>query len=513
MTLERAVQALSDRVRGALEAEIRELLGLVFLRGRGRDFDVGIARTMELLELDDPELLLQRIVAREPVVQEALATALTVGETYFFRHPEHFQLVRERVIPEALRRRYGGMVRLWSAGCATGEEPYSMALVALELLGPSASQRVEVLATDLSPTALTRARAGRYGPWSFRGVAESVKQRWFVPEDGLQRVSPEVQQMVRFDRFNLADATRPGSPWPGDMDAVFCRNVLIYLDSKVREAFFVRMAGALVSGGRLVLSPSDPVPGRGCGLMPRHEDGHNVYQPGQADEAGRSGHTPPAPAVSPEVVLGRVRSAQVGSAQVGPGKTPPLPRRSAVSPGAEPRTYPHATTTQPPSGGKASAVGAVERPAGGERRAKGAAEARRLADEGETTAALEMLEGAIAEAPLEVALYLLRATVLLDDGQADAAAQDARRAMMLDPERPAAHLVAAAAAVQLGEDKEAARGIRNARTLLLGLPADAAVSDLGDAQVTDALAYCQRLEQVLAQRSSGRAGGGTKAPS
>ncbi|AKT39698.1 CheR family methyltransferase [Chondromyces crocatus] len=532
MTPSRDAPALSEPVRHALEAEIKESLGLVFTRGRGRDFDVGIGRTMQALGLADPMQLLQRLVAREPTAQQALASALTVGETYFFRHPEHFQLVRELALPEALRRRPAGQARLWSAGCATGEEAYSLALVALELLGSAARARVEVLATDLSPTALARARAGRYGPWSFRGVSEEVQRRWFIQEDALRRVAPEAQALVRFEPLNLADAVRPSAPWPADVDVVFCRNVLIYLDEKVRAAFFLRMAAALSLGGWLVLAPSDPVPGSDSGLTPRRERGHNVYQvdAGVKEEAcARSTATvAPRSSVRP---FSRSEAAAPGdtaagtppppSAALAPASIALAPASIALAPASMPVPTPRSQPRVVPMRAKVAVAETALAPEGGARgvvdvAARGeppAAEARRLANAGETERALTLLDEAIVAEPMETSLYLLRATVLLDVGRAEAASQDARRAMMLTPQSPAAHLVSAAAAVQTGEEAEAARGLRNARTLLLGLSEGACLADLGDTLVVDALAYCQRLEQALALRAGSKPSSGLKGTS
>lgn len=225
-------------------AIVRERLGLVFPEARAQALDAGIARAVQTLALPGVEALIEKV--EDQTVLDALAVELTIGETYFFRDPVHFETLRARV----LRPMRGKHVRLWSAGCATGEEPYSLAIAGLE-----EGVDVEVIATDLNPRFLRRAGAGLYGAWSFRGVSESTKHAWFTPDARRLRVRDEVRERVRFSSFNLVSGEAP----PANVDAVFCRNVLIYFEQKGIEAATRALAGSLVMGGLLFAGPSDPM--------------------------------------------------------------------------------------------------------------------------------------------------------------------------------------------------------------------------------------------------------------
>ena len=244
---------LSDVLRARYAEQIRVALGLAFRGSRATVVDAAVERAGAALGVTDPWALLHRLVRRDAEALDAMAVALTVGETYFFRDPEHFQFFRERALPELRARRGVLPVRVWSAGCATGEEAYSLAIAAANAAGPGAPS-VDILGTDVNPDAIAAARQGRYREWSFRRVDASVRERWFVAEGGAFRPVAALGERVRFEVLNLADA----AAWPGEVDVIFCRNVLIYFDRETVAAVFARFARSLAPGGVLVLGPSIP---------------------------------------------------------------------------------------------------------------------------------------------------------------------------------------------------------------------------------------------------------------
>jgi chemotaxis protein methyltransferase CheR len=172
-----------------------------------------------------------------------------VGETYFFRHPEHFAALAEAAAAAAERGR--PYRSAWSVGCASGEEAWSLALV----LGPHARGGLTVVGSDVSPRSLERARAGRYSAWSVRGSGappglRASAEGWEVPES--------VRAGVAFARLNLAaDALVPPPPLPAQVDVIFCRNVLVYLLPERVEAVLAALGAALAEDGLLVLSAMD----------------------------------------------------------------------------------------------------------------------------------------------------------------------------------------------------------------------------------------------------------------
>ncbi|MBK6535384.1 MAG: protein-glutamate O-methyltransferase CheR [Deltaproteobacteria bacterium] len=282
---------LSPAVREGFAAAVRESLGLVFPPSRAHALDRGIASAAALLGEPDPAVLLGRLLDGDPAVREALIVELTVGETYLFRDDNHFAFVRDVAIPEAARR--GGPVRLWSAGCATGEEAWSLAITAHEALGDDGG-RVEVIGTDINPRFLERARLGWYGPWSFRDVDPARRERWFRP--GAQRLERRARgaPWVRFSSLNLLDLD--SAEWPSAVDVIFCRNVAIYFDLETIARVAARLARALHGGGWMVPGPSDPLLPDGLGLTATFR-GPLVYRRDVADAAAASA-PPPLPASS-----------------------------------------------------------------------------------------------------------------------------------------------------------------------------------------------------------------------
>lgn len=162
---------------------------------------------------------------------QRLINQLTVGETYFFRIQAHFDALRDVILPNIIKRRAGERrLRIWSAGCATGEEPYSVAMLILETLPDWKDWRIEFLATDINTDFLVAARGGRYREWSFRKVDDYWRQKHFERADGEWQVSDEVRAIVRFAHANLIDEQSNVAPAPGSFDLILCRNVFIYFD-------------------------------------------------------------------------------------------------------------------------------------------------------------------------------------------------------------------------------------------------------------------------------------------
>ncbi len=196
-------------------------------------------------------------LSEDPAAFDDLLIELTVGETYFFRTPEHFEHLRAVILPD-LRERLGPehTVRVWSAACSSGEEPYSAAVL---LQAEGWGGHMSVYATDVSRGALARAREARYGDWSLRGPWADRIRPYLRTEGRRYVLSPEVQQRVRFGYLNLALDTWPSADsgiWK--LDVIFCRNVLIYFNRATIEAVARRLHDALAEGGYLFTGPSDP---------------------------------------------------------------------------------------------------------------------------------------------------------------------------------------------------------------------------------------------------------------
>lgn len=206
---------------------------------------------------------LERAVQTPGPVWELLLTHLTIGETYFFRNAPQIQALRQHILPELISRR-GPMrsLRFWSAGCASGEEPYSLAMLLDELLSDQSAWHITILATDINPQALTRAREGLYGEWSFRETSEAQRARFFQPEGNRWRIAPQIRRAVQFSSLNLVEPTYP-SILNGTcaLDLILCRNVTIYFEEATTRQVVERFYHALAPGGWLVVGHAEPQAG------------------------------------------------------------------------------------------------------------------------------------------------------------------------------------------------------------------------------------------------------------
>lgn len=187
-------------------------------------------------------------------LRTAVIDGLTINETRFFRMPAQFEALKQ-LLPELLAARRKGLLdrprlRLWSAACSTGEEPYSLAMTLLALSERTFS--AEILATDISQQALRRAEAGVYADWRLENLPEGFREAYFEADGPQLRVRAPVRDLVRFAPHNLKAPPPPG-PW----DVIFCRNVLIYFDQALRTELLRSLHGVLVPGGLLFVGEGE----------------------------------------------------------------------------------------------------------------------------------------------------------------------------------------------------------------------------------------------------------------
>ena len=512
----------------------------------------GISRAMARAGLSDFDEYRARITA-DPAAMDDLLTKLTIGETYFFRTPEHYEHLRRVILPE-LRERFEPTraVRLWSAACASGEEPYSMAAL---LMHEGWGDRMQVYASDVSRAALARARRAHYGDWSLRGPWAD-RMRPYLRQEGRQYVlSPEVRQAVRFSYLNLALDTWPSADsgiWK--LDVIFCRNVLIYFNPATVAAVARRLHDALDEGGYLFMGPSDPPLGGLAPFEPLLTEWGVLYRrpfasttvavpitaplagvtpgpPGEdtpaptgdaAPPRARSAPPPPAPlpgrpgapSTRARTETSRVRDGGPTSRAERTGGAAPVAERrggvGATSPGPLPR---------PPVAGEATARGAgPRRPDAAEvertRRAleRGdwneaarrmgaldedasvAAEAVRAIANLDPQAALHASAQAASRHPLVPELRYLEALLHLGQGRLDDAERAIRQALYLEPSLAVAWLVLGRVLRRTGDTHGALKALREAESLCGALPPDTPLP-LGDGERAGALARVARTER------------------
>ena len=192
--------------------------------------------------------------------RQHMLTSLTTNVTRFFREPHHFEHLKQEVLPALLDgARRGGRVRLWSAACSSGQEPYSIAMTILSLMPDAASFDIKILATDVDPVILAQASAGCYQDAHLEGIPPALKQRWFARSPGATEWSAadELRRLVAFRELNLIAA------WPikNQFQAIMCRNVLIYFDEETQAAVWKRFTPLIEPNGHLYIGHSERLSG------------------------------------------------------------------------------------------------------------------------------------------------------------------------------------------------------------------------------------------------------------
>ena len=207
-------ESLPDDRLSQLSDFVAARMGLYFPRGRWSDLERHTNSAAKEFGFPDAEAFIQWLVS-SPLNQEQverLASHLTIAETYFWREPQVFDALRDQILPELIRSRETSdrRLRIWSAGCATGEEAYSIAILLRALIPDPKNWHITLLATDINPRILRRAAAGVYGKWSFRNAPPGLKEKCFsCTDDGKFKIRPEIRKMVTFSYLNLRKIFTP----------------------------------------------------------------------------------------------------------------------------------------------------------------------------------------------------------------------------------------------------------------------------------------------------------------
>jgi chemotaxis protein methyltransferase CheR len=429
-------------MREELLALVAERSGMVFAPNRLMEAEAGVARAMKHAGVDDLAAYLT-LVRDDGSALDGLVDELTVGETHFMRDPDQMERVRRAVFPALKGRGAGAPARVWSAGCSTGEEAYSLAILLEE---EGLDQGAVVLGTDLSTAALEKARAGCYSDWSMRGVSGPFLRNYFRHERGCRILVDRIRNKVRFERLNLVGRDDYAAAGAFGMDLILCRNVLIYFDHATAGRIAARLYDCLAEGGVLLTAGADLLLGE--------------YAPFEV-EVTRVGLVYRRPRLAPAgPVLARLAQA-----------APPPPRKALPPP--------------PETDLGREAFERVTRHAN----AKGAEKAERIA------------QAALRRHPLDAPLHYLRATLLLALDRGEEAEHEARRALYLDPSLAVAHFLLGTILRKGGARPGALRAFRNARDLCAARPSDEEVP-AGDGERVGALhsaasAEMERLEVTV----------------
>lgn len=411
-------------------------MGLHFPEERLKDLERGLRSAAKEFGFDTmesfSEWLLSSSLSRGQI--ETLASHLTVGETYFFRDARTFEILEAQLLPEIInsRRDREQNLRIWSAGCSTGEEPYSIAIVLSRSFPGLANRNSTILATDIAPSSLKKAREGIYGEWAFRGTPQWVREKYFTRGQRDFQIDPAIKRLVTFSCLNLAE-----DPYPAiinstnAMDIIFCRNVLMYFSRERAAEVIHDLSRCLVDGGWLVISPVEaPGPDLTPLLYPVHFPGAVLYRRGTKPESDipLSIATPqPRAPKQKTVVAARARY----PLRVKHREKVPLPRKHPASdPGA------------------------------------GADQVRQLAGRGRLFDALTLCEEAILADKLNPSLHYLQSTIQQEMGRLAEAAASLQRAIYIDQDFAIAHFALGHLLQRQGRPREAGKHFAKACALL-----------------------------------------------
>lgn len=440
--LEISENALS-RMRGFLAGQI----GLQFTKERSRELERGIRAAAKDFGYANAETFIDWLVSTPLSVRqiESLAAHLTVGETYFFRDKGSFHALEEKILPDliAARRNAGKCLRIWSAGCSTGEEPYSVAILLRRMLPDWREWNITILATDINPGSLKKGIAGVYGNWSFRDIPQWAMESAFRKrEDGLFEILPDLRKRVTFSFFNLVEDGCPSLLLGNNaIDIIFCRNVLMYFTAEQAEKVVSKFYRGLVEGGWLLVTPVEAhqmiasdffaIPLSGTVL---HRKERREHPRKRSEEASAPSPLPPRPPVNPRAdALSLHREGRYAEAE--------KKIRSSLEPG-------------------------------GNRGEEYALLARTLANRGRLAEALEWCGKAIDADRCNSGFYFLSATVLQEIGRLEESEAHLRKALYLDPVFTLAHFALGNLVLRREKGKESRKHFSNALSLLQGVARD-----------------------------------------
>lgn len=270
---------LSEETFRLIRDLIRNYSGIYFDDSSKYILERRLSRRVMLLNLNDFRDYYRFLLydARREEELSAIMDILTVNETYFFREPNLLKAFSEEILPELRQRNHSTKrLRIWSGGCSTGEEPYTIAMLILED-GRFLGWDVQIVASDISQRVLQVARKGIYGKNSFRQTDSYYLKKYFIQEsEGLWRIRDSVKSLVNFGYLNLLDPFR--TKLIEKMDLIFCRNVLIYFDMESRKKVIDMFYNKLVNGGYLLLGHAESLLNLTTSFTMRHLKNDVVYQ-------------------------------------------------------------------------------------------------------------------------------------------------------------------------------------------------------------------------------------------
>ncbi|WP_044006857.1 CheR family methyltransferase [Jannaschia sp. CCS1] len=270
-------QTIGDAAFRTVARHLQEQTGIVLTDVKKGLAVSRLSRRLRALQLPDFDAYCDVLSGPDGAAEmQEMVLLLTTNVTRFFREPHHYDALRTQILPGLVAKaKSGGRVRLWSAGCSSGEEAYSMAMCVLEAFPQAAPSNIRILATDIDSNMITKGQTARYQLSEDDLSEHPILLKHMVKVPGRDRyvdIAEPAKSMVRFARLNLQD------PWPmqGKFDVIFCRNVVIYFSTETQQKLWPRFAKALNHGGHLMIGHSERV--TGPALTPLRSVGVTHYE-------------------------------------------------------------------------------------------------------------------------------------------------------------------------------------------------------------------------------------------
>ncbi len=413
----------ADPLFPALKAFLIQACGMSYYADKDDDLSSRIQRRLQTTGLNDCAAYLGML--RDPIKGRAeldeLIAEVTIGETYFFRHTEHFDALRDIVLPDLIARNQARRsLRIWCAGCADGPEAYSIAiLLAREMSHKLRDWNISILATDINRYSLARAREGKFGEWAFRATPDELKRQCFTPETGVWRIAPRYKEWISFDYYNLmSDPVSAPVIAMLPLDLIVCRNVMIYFDADDTQQMVRRFHGCLEEGGWLLVGPTEPNMKNFKAFTTVNAPGVTLYQ------------KPLVPISLPPPVF-----------------VQPLPQK------AQPKTPPIRQAKPQPAAPEPAPEPGID-------------QVRSLADRGDWPSAVELCERLLSKDSLNWQTQFYHALVLDQMGRRDEAEAGLRKAIYLERQSALPHYYLGMLLQSKGNARQAARSFENAIQLL-----------------------------------------------
>jgi chemotaxis protein methyltransferase CheR len=459
-------ETLNPTVRRRLSDLVAERTGLHFPPERHQDLERGLAEAAAASGFANSSEYATWLLSTELAAPElrSLASHLTIGETYFFRERPAFDALSSQLLPEIIARRRAGerRLRLWSAACSSGEEAYSLAILAQQLLPDIEDWHVSVLGTDINPRFLARAQAGIYGEWSFRDTGPELRERYFERlDDKRYEIKPAIRRLVTFAELNLAADSFPSLATDTNaMDVILCRNVLIYFTPEHTRALVEKLRRALLDDAWLIVSPAEYSQAVFAQFTATNFPGTVLYRK-------RAPRAAPAPAASPSFTAAITAPAPRPVQAIAPAIAP--------TPAAPAASEPLAVAREHFAAGRfAEAVDAIAQEPKPEAQSL---LARALANLGRLEEAAAAAECWLSANKLDASAHYLHAMIQQELGEVAGARQALARAVYLDGTFALAHFALGNLALGAARGAEARRHFANALKALEALAPEAAVPE------------------------------------